>query len=279
MPSKIRSLDDAAGHVIQLLARFLPIDTLFIAIQEGSTHRIVQAHNRGDSLVQAGMTFRSDVSTIIGQRSYLAIPITTSECVVNGGIYLVDRDTLSLSDDELTILNSMAALLSYTIDLEYATVTDSLTGLYNRRFLDELFERNNDAPLGVMFIDLNDFKRINDKYGHEFGDLLLIEIAKRLKQQIRQSDRIVRYGGDEFIICFQNLSEDNGVRAVQEKINASFLDPFVISGQPVQISASIGVSSNQGRYASLKQLIMDADQAMYHMKNTRKNLEANNASI
>ncbi|MCM3629183.1 GGDEF domain-containing protein [Paenibacillus glycanilyticus] len=271
MPSKIRSLDDAAGHVIQLLARFLHVDTLFIAIQEGSINRIVHAHNRKDALAQRGMTFRSDVSEVIGQRSHFAVPFETGDCLVHGAIYLADRDPLSPGEDELLVLNSMASLLSYTIELECATVTDSLTGLYNRRFLDEWFERNSDdAPLGVMFIDLNEFKQINDTYGHDFGDLLLIEIANRLKQQIRQSDRIVRYGGDEIIICFQHLSEDSGVRAVHDKINASFLDPFLINGQRVSITASIGVSSNQGRYASLKQLIMDADQAMYQMKQTRK---------
>ncbi|SFE17991.1 diguanylate cyclase (GGDEF) domain-containing protein [Paenibacillus catalpae] len=270
MPSNIRSLDDAAGHVLQLLTRFFHVDTLFIAIKEGSGHRIVQAYNRKDVIVQSGMTYRTDVSTIIGQRSTYFVPISASDHLIHGAIYLVDRDRLSLSGDDVTVLNSMAALLGYTIDLEYATVTDSLTGLYNRRFLDELFQRHTDAPLGVIFIDLNEFKQINDNYGHDFGDLLLIEIAKRLKQQIRQSDRIIRYGGDEFIICFQNLNEENGVRAVYDKISASFLDPFIINGQPVFISPSIGVSSNQGRYASLKQLIMDADQAMYQMKQTRK---------
>ncbi|WP_336774081.1 GGDEF domain-containing protein [Paenibacillus sp. MMO-58] len=270
MPSKIRSFDDAAGHVLQLLTSFLHVDTLFIAVQEGSSHRIVGAYNRRDTLVQAGMTFQSDISVIIGQRSHYIVPITTSDCVVHGALYLVDRDPLSLNEEEQSYLNSLTALLGYTIDLEFATVTDSLTGLYNRRFLDELFQRNIEAPLGVMFIDLNDFKQINDQFGHEFGDLLLIEIAKRLKQQIRHSDRIVRYGGDEFIICFQNLSEDNGVRTVHDKINAAFLDPFLVQGKPISLSASIGISSNQDRYASLKQLITDADQAMYRMKQLRK---------
>jgi diguanylate cyclase (GGDEF) domain len=270
MPSKIRSLDDAAGHVLQLLTRFFHVDSLFIAIQEGSIHRVVQAYNRKELLVQSGMTFRTDVSTVIGQRSYYSVPLSASDNVVHGAIYLVDRDPLSPDEDELSILGSMASLLSYTIDLENATVTDSLTGLYNRRFLEELFQRNTDALLIVMFIDLNDFKQINDNYGHDFGDLLLIDIAKRLKQQIRQSDPIIRYGGDEFIICFQNFSEDSSVRVVHDKISACFLDPFIINGQQVSISASIGISSNRGRYASLKQLIMDADQAMYQMKQTRK---------
>lgn len=270
MPSKIRSFDDAAGHVLQLLTPLFHVDTLFITVREGTNHRIASAYNRKDTLVQSGMTFQSDISAIIGQRSHYIVPISTSDCVVHGALYLVDRTPLSPSEEEQSILNSMAALLGYTIDLELATVTDSLTGVYNRRFLDELFQRNAEVPLGVMFIDLNDFKQINDQFGHEFGDLLLVEMVNRLKQQIRHSDRIVRYGGDEFIICFQNLSEDNGVRTVYDKINAAFLDPFLVQGQPVRISASIGVSSNQGRYSSLKQLITDADQAMYHMKQSRK---------
>ncbi|GLX65824.1 GGDEF domain-containing protein [Paenibacillus glycanilyticus] len=270
MPSKIRSTDDAAGHAIQLLTTLVHVDTIFIAIQEGSVYRIVQAHNRRDALAVSGMTFRADVSAIIGERLYHAVPISSNDCLIYGFIYLVDRDPITPSEDELLALGTMASLLGYTIDLEHATVTDSLTGLFNRRYLDELFQRSTDAPLGVMFIDLNDFKQINDNFGHEFGDLLLIEIANRLKQQIRQTDRIVRYGGDEFIICFHNLSEEHGIRAVQDKINASFIDPFMVNGQPVSISASIGVSSNQGRYASLKQLITDADQAMYQMKQRRK---------
>lgn len=265
MSTPVRSLEDACEHVIHVLKHLIEANTLFI-ITKGCQANIVKAYNRQEPpIAREGQLSQSDFQALLEAYPHKSVPISVSDNPEYGAIYVLDKNPIELDEDAQSLLESMAALLAYTIELGNATVTDSLTGLYNRRFLDELFD-NTDIPLGVMFIDLNDFKMINDKFGHDFGDLLLVEISNRLKHHIRKSDRIIRYGGDEFLICFQNLEVNSGIRVVEDKIQHSFSEPFIIKGQSISISASIGVSSNQGLYTSLKQLITDADQAMYHMK-------------
>ncbi|MFX3631958.1 MAG: GGDEF domain-containing protein [Candidatus Pristimantibacillus sp.] len=265
MSTPVRSLEDACEHVIHVLKHIIKANTLFITKEEYQTSYIMKAYNRQESIINEGQALQSDLRALLEAHPHKLVPIPMNDNTEFGAIYVLDKNLIELDENVLSLLESMASLLAYTIELGNATVTDSLTGLYNRRFLDELFD-NTEIPLGVMFIDLNEFKMINDKYGHDFGDLLLVEISNRLKRHIRKSDRIIRYGGDEFIICFQNLAENSGIAVVEDKIQSSFSEPFLIKGQSISISASIGVSSNQGLYTSLKQLITDADQAMYHMK-------------
>ncbi|MUT64387.1 GGDEF domain-containing protein [Paenibacillus sp. NEAU-GSW1] len=91
-----------------------------------------------------------------------------------------------------------------------------------------------------------------------------------MKHHLRKRDKVVRYGGDEFLICFPQLTEDVGIRAVRDKIERSFDEPFIVEGMSISLSASIGVSANHGLYVELKQLINDADQAMYAAKQKYK---------
>ncbi|MBN2009870.1 GGDEF domain-containing protein [candidate division KSB1 bacterium] len=94
----------------------------------------------------------------------------------------------------------------------------------------------------MLFVDLDDFKRVNDNYGHHYGDLFLLEIARRCKKSLRESDLIARFGGDEFVIALFDVSRIQDAASVAEKILVSFAEPVVINTDTIAVSASIGIT-------------------------------------
>jgi diguanylate cyclase (GGDEF)-like protein/PAS domain S-box-containing protein len=162
---------------------------------------------------------------------------------------------------------------------------DSLTGLPNRRMLyDHLhlglaqanrFERS----LALMFLDLDYFKQINDTLGHEVGDQLLKEVAKRLEDCIRSGDTVARVGGDEFVIVLSQITEPQDAAQVAQKILVAMAEPLRLDGQALKVSMSIGIAV----YPSLgnedvQSLMKNADVAMYQAKNAGRNTYSFSAS-
>lgn|GEM_PF-1917294 len=154
---------------------------------------------------------------------------------------------------------------------------DALTGLPNRKlFTDRLFHaitkaRRDKTKVAVMFIDLDKFKPVNDKFGHAVGDLLLKEVAKRLHDCLRESDTVARLGGDEFIMLVSYTGERRSHMVVAEKILQALTSPFFIAGHTHHISASIGVAVYPQDGLDEKQLLKNADTAMYHAKKSGRN--------
>ena len=149
---------------------------------------------------------------------------------------------------------------------------DALTGLANRVLLRIKLERRKKGQLtGIMYIDLDRFKPINDQFGHDAGDFVLKEVANRFKQCCRKNDIIARIGGDEFVIVLTSLAEKIDVNRVCEKIIDSISQPIRLPNkQEVKIGCSIGVSFAEDIDDALKL----ADQAMYNVKNNgRDNFE------
>lgn len=302
MSSHDRSLEDAADHIADTFKHFLQVNTLIIAASDASSNRVIKAFNRNEqwkseSIPQALLSplcslaaehkhshlsipdLLDDSRTaslpsikLLSRRSLLGIAVKTSSFEPVGAILLLNDSPIEINDSQLSVLQSMSTVLGYVIELENASVTDSLTGLYNRRYLSHLYQNGADKQFSVMFIDIDNFKEVNDTYGHDFGDLLLLEIAARLKQSVRKSDVLVRYGGDEFLIFFQHLVDNSDIEYVAGKIKDSIKEPFVMRGQSICITASIGISSSRGLGSNLKELISDADQAMYGIKHNEKNL-------
>ncbi|AAZ27022.1 sensor domain-containing protein [Colwellia psychrerythraea] len=154
---------------------------------------------------------------------------------------------------------------------------DTLTSLPNRFLaLDRLSqmlteaERNNEK-IAVLFLDLDDFKKINDSLGHEIGDKVLIQSAHRLKQVLREGDTVGRLGGDEFIVLLRGVTENHDALVITENLLKSFREPFVIDGRELMLTLSIGVaiSPENGRCAS--DLLRNADTAMYKAKDLGRN--------
>jgi diguanylate cyclase (GGDEF)-like protein len=154
--------------------------------------------------------------------------------------------------------------------LEHAATHDDTTGLPNRRLLEEKMDESSRArasALGVLFVDLDGFKNVNDQLGHAVGDEILREVARRLKATIREQDVVARYGGDEFVIVCEVASEDAALE-MAERVRESIGARYGILPEHLRIGASIGVSVaplDSAAFAT-DQLVRAADQAMYQAK-------------
>lgn len=120
--------------------------------------------------------------------------------------------------------------------------------------------------MAVMFLDLDKFKPVNDTYGHEIGDLLLKEVAKRLLNCGRQSDTVARIGGDEFVVLLPSIEQEHDATVVAGKVLHELNRPFAINDLTLNISSSIGIAVYPEHGEDEKLLLINADVAMYHAK-------------
>ncbi|MGC2456365.1 MAG: EAL domain-containing protein [Gallionellaceae bacterium] len=166
--------------------------------------------------------------------------------------------------------------------IEQLAFYDPLTGLPNRRLLLDRLQHNFAASArhhehcAVLFIDLDNFKSLNDTKGHNIGDLLLIEVANRLQACLRHEDTAARLGGDEFIVILEKLSEDIQQAAAQteaagEKLLAVISQPYSLKGYKYHSSASIGISLFRNQEITVDELLKRADTAMYQAKSAGRN--------
>lgn len=163
-----------------------------------------------------------------------------------------------------------------TRKLHHAARYDSLTNLPNRAFfMEHLKSAISKAEqyyehLAVIFVDLDDFKLVNDTYGHEIGDHLLVEFSKRLKNAVRKNDIVSRFAGDEFTILINSLTHEVDVKMLAEKILNQCSDLYFLAGQKINISQSIGVSIYPKDGTDVETLLRRADMEMYKMKKQQK---------
>ena len=167
-------------------------------------------------------------------------------------------------------------------EIHHLAFYDALTKLANRRlFLDRFCaaliasERNNNFG-AVLFIDLDRFKLLNDTLGHDYGDLLLVEVAVRIKACVREMDTVARLGGDEFVVLIEGVSDDqeeasHKVGLVAGKIRESLARPYHLNGHEQHSSPSIGVSLYRGNEVPVDELLQHADMAMYQAKDSGRN--------
>jgi diguanylate cyclase (GGDEF)-like protein len=160
-------------------------------------------------------------------------------------------------------------------DLFRRAYFDDLTGLPNRSLLengvrDLIEETRSEAKFALAFIDIDNFKHINDYYGHSVGDALLVKIARRLASQIRLSDLLARVGGDEFVLLLAPVGGVEEIGADIERLSARLKEPFFIDGHEIFSSASIGVSLYPSHGRDYEALRVNADAAMYRLKGGAK---------
>ncbi|GMT48584.1 MAG: hypothetical protein IEMM0008_0123 [bacterium] len=161
--------------------------------------------------------------------------------------------------------------------IEYKAYHDSLTGLLNRQsFYDRLLlalaqAQRSKEMVAVMFLDLDDFKEVNDSLGHDIGDKLLQQTGKRLKSCVRRGDTVARLGGDEFTLVLPGINHIDNIRDIADKIIATFKTPFTIENHDIFITSSIGISIYPQDSDDSQKLLKKADKSMYFAKEKGKN--------
>lgn len=159
--------------------------------------------------------------------------------------------------------------------LENLASKDTLTGLYNRNFLNGYQEvlmtraERYHRKFGLMLLDLNKFKSINDDYGHKVGDLVLRETAKRLETATRNNEIVIRLGGDEFLIIFSDIEGKEELKIVEERIQKSFTRAMIVSHNTIRVKPSIGYAIYLENGADFEKILHHADQKMYEEKEAR----------
>jgi diguanylate cyclase (GGDEF)-like protein/PAS domain S-box-containing protein len=158
-------------------------------------------------------------------------------------------------------------------DLTERTMHDALTGLPNRAlFIDRLrrallrIERHPDSAFGVVLVDLDRFKLVNDSLGHGIGDQLLIAVASRLETMLRPGDTVARLGGDEFVLLLDELSGIDNAVLLANRIQRRLAEPFMLNGQEAFTTASLGIALSGTGYARAEDLLRDADIALHRAK-------------
>jgi diguanylate cyclase (GGDEF)-like protein len=124
-------------------------------------------------------------------------------------------------------------------------------------------------PFSLLFLDLNDFKQVNDAHGHAVGDAVLAELAGRWSSAVRDGDLVTRYGGDEFVILLRNVADRAAAEPIVERLRIATLAPIAIAGTAITLSATIGVALSDGDNVSKENLIAAADEDMYARKRRR----------
>lgn len=188
------------------------------------------------------------------------------------------RDKSQQPNAYLALFSDISRVKAQQQQLEHNAHFDALTGLPNRVLLVDrlqqalLYTRRHQQTVAVAFLDLDGFKAINDRYGHECGDLLLIALSARLSEVLRAGDTIARLGGDEFVAVLSQLQHPSASQPILERLLEAAAAPVVVQDHEMQVSASIGVTFvPQPQEVDADLLLRQADQAMYQAKLAGKN--------
>jgi diguanylate cyclase (GGDEF)-like protein len=182
------------------------------------------------------------------------------------------RELETLRATNAHLVRELAALKEREAQAQRLADRDALTGLYNRRRMVELLEAAiAEAALqrqcvGLLFIDLNGFKGINDEYGHAAGDNILTSVAMRIAGRVRTGDFVCRYGGDEFVVVLPSVPDAAAVTRVADTIRERVALPYWIQGNEQHLTAAIGESMYPHDGDTAEVLLHRADQAMYRLK-------------
>ena len=235
---------------------------------------------------------RADPAADVGERARLAandrsvmllLPLVTRTEPV-GVAELTARGFHTVDERRLALARTLAFEAAMAIEngrlyyqLRERALHDPLTGLANRSLFYDRVEhalarlaRREEAIVAVLFIDLDDFKTVNDTLGHARGDRLLVLVAERLRAAVRPADTVARLGGDEFALLLEEVASSDEVLAISGRVGRSFKPPFELAGQPVVASASIGVALSSAAGTTADELVQEADVAMYQAKRAGK---------
>ena len=220
---------------------------------------------------------------LLPARSIMFAPLRFGDDVL-GTLSLSAEKPNAFNESNMRLLTSFAATTTAALqnailhtEIKHLAVTDPLTGEYNRRAFFELGQRELDRyhrfnhPLSAVMMDLDNFKRLNDTYGHVAGDQILRDLAERCRTSIRDTDLFGRYGGDEFALLLPD-TDLVGAEHIANRIREAVLQQlWTVEGQPVPVSISLGVSAARHSHRVLEEVLAEADQALYLAKTGGRN--------
>ncbi|HWU62212.1 MAG TPA: EAL domain-containing protein [Ensifer sp.] len=198
-----------------------------------------------------------------GKLKFIGIALDVTEQHLKKEALIAAKNDAEAKRAELEAMHAM---------LQHNAMHDPLTGLQNRRALDEALERLANEPhdplrrVTLLHIDLDRFKQINDTLGHAAGDAMLVHAADVLRKNTRKGDLVARIGGDEFVVLVQNGANNREIAALAERIIDRMNVPLDYAGQECRFGVSIGVAREQARRSSVRQLLVNADIALYRAK-------------
>jgi diguanylate cyclase (GGDEF)-like protein len=182
------------------------------------------------------------------------------------------REIDTLRSINAHLVRQIAVLKQREAQAQRLADRDGLTGLYNRRKMLDLLESSisdaaqHEQRVGLLFIDLDGFKGVNDDYGHAAGDKLLITVASRIAARARTGDFVCRYGGDEFVVILPRAADWAAARQVADSIYERVAVPYRVDGVELHVTAAIGVSMYPDEARSAAALMQLADESMYRVK-------------
>lgn len=213
-----------------------------------------------------------------GLRSSSELRMELSARHGNGAALILEASVTPLRNDAGFATHQVLVLRDVTADrlqrskLEYRAHHDPLTGLANRHLLHDRFEvaaahaRRHDDPFAIVVVDLNGFKLVNDRFGHEAGDALLTTVGKRLKQVVRAEDTVARLGGDEFALVVGEVKAPDSIHRIMERLRDSLRQPAVIARHEIAIGFCAGCARFPDDGTDLAVLLRVADRRLYSEK-------------
>jgi len=201
----------------------------------------------------------------------------------DGSVIWVEWHNSALRDESgrlvsvLSLAQDVSSRIQAEERLQYMATHDGLTGLPNSVLLNARLDqallraRRSGARVGVMFLDLDHFKDVNDSLGHRVGDLLLKELSRRIRGTLRQSDVLARVSGDEFVVVLEEFADEDAPERVARKLLDEVSRPFVVEGHEIHVSVSLGLALHPTDGEDGETLLKNADAAMYHAKELGRN--------
>ena len=247
--------DEAEGHLVS--------EIIDIRMRQGD------GANALKSLVETGKLDSIDHKAMLLPKGGAPVPIEW---------HITPLSAASADGDDgyLLTLRDVTEYRTRESELQQAAFYDPLTGAPNRRLFEQLLvhsinqiERRADYLFAVMFVDIDDFKAVNDQFGHDVGDQVLIGAAARLVNMSRPSDVVARLGGDEFVILLDNIARRSDAERIARRVVDVLRGPYFIDNKSTIASASVGVAVNSPR-SSTESIMKRADQAMYEAKRSGK---------
>ncbi|OLN22164.1 hypothetical protein BTO30_10445 [Domibacillus antri] len=301
-----KNLDSIAIDVLELLSEMIQVNTIFFSGTDHQTNYIFKSYNRQAVLSNEGdnknykdalchlvienapgplvipdlkkhpLTKDHPVTRQLGNGGFLGVPVYTENREIFGTLCALDSKPYEFDVMEVKQIKVLASLLSQTIIMEKRLIRDSLTGLYNRHFIKEYFHYKDieaSSNMGVLYIDLDHFKRINDTFGHAMGDDVLNRASAIFKNSSPSNSIVARLGGDEFVILVpEYTTEYHDIKELAERIlHTLSSEQIQMEGEEFVISASIGVSCYPKDGQDMETLLKQADVSMYAAKKRGRN--------